>query len=87
MDQHPPFSMKSVTLLVLGAVALYWGLNHLELIGDAVGTLIGFLSPFILGCGLAFLLNIPMRAVERGFGRLAAERGCGRFLWWFPSSL
>lgn len=73
--------MKSVTLLVLGAVALYWGLNHLELIGDAVGTLIGFLSPFILGCGLAFLLNIPMRAVERGFGRL------GRGAWLRPVSL
>lgn len=69
MDKQHSFSFRNVTLLVLGTVALYWGLNHLEVIGKALGTLIGFASPFLIGCGLAFLMNIPMRAVERGLSK------------------
>ena len=61
-------------LLVLGAVVLYWGLNHLGPITQALGTLLGFFFPFFLGCGLAFLLNIPMRAIERGLNRLSQGR-------------
>ena len=31
----------------------------------AVGWLLGMLSPFLLGCAIAFVLNVPMRAIER----------------------
>ncbi len=57
-------------VLVLGAVVLYWGLNHLGPITRALGTLLGFFFPFFLGLGMAFLLNIPMRAIERGLNCL-----------------
>mgnify|MGYP004487338973 FL=1 len=50
--------------LVLGTAALYWGLNNLSAIGRAAGLLAGFVFPFLLGGGFAFLLNIPMRALE-----------------------
>ena len=65
--------MKHLTALVLGAVAFYWGLNHLALLGSAAGRLLGFAAPFLLGCALAFLLNIPLRFVERHLGRLGMK--------------
>lgn len=64
-NKETGLSPKGITLLVLGAVVLYWGLNHLLPIWNALQFLFGLIFPFILGCGLAFLLNIPMRPIER----------------------
>ena len=64
--------------LVLGAAALYWGLlNNLGAIGRAAGLLAGYVFPFLLGGGFAFLLNIPMRALEGLLQRAGLK---GRFL-------
>ncbi len=63
--KHTPDPLPRGTVpLVLGAAALYWGLNNLSAIGRAAGLLAGFVFPFLLGGGFAFLLNIPMRALE-----------------------
>lgn len=74
MRSDKPLSFRQLSALVFGAVALYWGLNHLSPIAGALGILFGFLFPFVLGCLLAFLLNIPLRAVERGLLRLNGRR-------------
>ena len=70
MKSEKPLTSGRITALVLGAVCLYWGLNHLGAIGQALRLLFGFFFPFVFGFGLAFLLNIPMRAIERGLIRL-----------------
>ena len=58
-------TVKSLLLVVCGGVAFYCGLQHLGVVAGAVVWLLGILSPFVLGGGIAFVLNVPMRAIER----------------------
>ena len=58
-------TVKSLLLVVCGGVAFYCALQHLGTVLGAVGWLLGILSPFLLGCAIAFVLNVPMRAIER----------------------
>ena len=45
-------------------ILLYWFLHEVEQV-DGVLTLLGnIFSPFILGAGLAFIINVPMRSIE-----------------------
>ena len=56
---------KALLLVVCGGVAFYCGLQHLGVVAGAVVWLLGILSPFVLGGAIAFVLNVPMRAIER----------------------
>lgn len=56
---------RDIGLIVMGAVLLHWGLNYLDRVFHMIAILAGFLFPFLLGGGLAFLLNLPMRFFER----------------------
>ena len=58
-------TVKSLLLVVCGGVAFYCGLQHLGVVVGAVVWLLGILSPFVLGGAIAFVLNVPMRAIER----------------------
>ena len=58
-------SWKKICTLVLGAVVLYWLLNHFGIVTGAIGSLLSLFSPFILGGALAFIINVPMAAIER----------------------
>ena len=57
--------LKGLLLVVCGGVAFYTLLQHLGKAAAAFGWLLGVLSPFLLGGALAFVLNVPMRAIER----------------------
>ena len=56
---------KSILLLICGGVAFYCALQSLPLVIGAVRRFLGILSPFLLGGAIAFILNVPMRAIER----------------------
>ena len=58
-------SVKSLLLVVCGGVAFYCALQHLRAVTAAIAWLVGILSPFLLGGAIAFVLNVPMRAIER----------------------
>ena len=58
-------SIKSLLLVVCGGVAFYCALQNLDVVWGAVRGLLGILAPFLLGGALAFILNVPMRAIER----------------------
>lgn len=58
-------SWKKICMLVLGAVFLFWVLQHYEMIGSGIQALLRLFSPFILGGAIAFIFNVPMSAVER----------------------
>ena len=58
-------SWKKICSLVLGAVVLYWLLNHFSVVTGAIGSLLSLFSPYILGGALAFIINVPMAAIER----------------------
>lgn len=58
-------NIKTLLLVVCGGVAFYCALQNLGDVAGAVRWLLGILSPFLLGSAIAFVLNVPMRAIER----------------------
>ena len=58
-------NIKGLLLVVCGGVAFYCALQNLDVVWGAVRGLLGILAPFLLGGALAFVLNVPMRAIER----------------------
>ena len=67
--------MKQYLLLIAFAVALFAGLMNLGTVLGFAGNLIRLLYPVLLGMLLAFILNVPMRGVEKllrkAFGKSA----------------
>lgn len=58
-------TVKGLLLVVCGGVAFFCALQHLNAVAAAVGWLLGTLAPFLAGGAIAFVLNVPMRAIER----------------------
>lgn len=59
---------KQIKMLVLGAMScilLYWFLNDMERVKAMVGGFFGMIQPFLVGACIAFVLNVPMRAIEK----------------------
>ena len=56
--------------LVVGGILLYWLLHDREQVSGILSTLKGIFSPFIIGAVLAFILNVPMRAIESKLGKI-----------------
>ena len=67
-------TLRSIFWGVVGCILLYWILHETERLGSFLRTITGMLSPFVLGAGLAFILNVPVRAFER---RLKAIKNQG----------
>jgi len=63
--QMEKVSWKKICTLVIGSVVLYWLLNHFGVVTGAIGALLSLFSPFILGGAIAFIINVPMSAIER----------------------
>ena len=58
-------NVKWLLLVVFAGIAFFCTLQNLTIVCSAIGTLIGILAPFLVGCAVAFILNVPMRAIER----------------------
>ena len=57
--------MRRLWVLVAGGVVLYWALtNHVVLFGW-IGRLWSVVSPLVAGGAIAFILNVPVRSLER----------------------
>ena len=71
---------KQIKMLVLGAMScilLYWFLNDMERVRSMIGSVFGLIQPFLVGACIAFVLNVPMRAIEKQVSKipgLPAER-------------
>lgn len=55
---------RKIIFIVVVAVFLYWGLQNLSVIGNAISTVLNILSPFILGTCIAFVLNVIVNLIE-----------------------
>ena len=66
--------VKGLLLVVCAGIAFYCILQNLGSVALAVGQILSTLSPFLLGGAMAFILNVPMRAIERGVFRGAAGK-------------
>ncbi len=56
--------IKYISLCVLGCIVFYWLLNETQQARAVWQFVSGMLSPFAVGAALAFVLNVPMRAIE-----------------------
>lgn len=64
---------KQIKHLVLGAMScilLYWFLNDTERVKTMVVGLLNLIQPFLVGACIAFVLNVPMRAIEKQVRRI-----------------
>lgn len=60
-------TIRTLALILFGGILFYWGLEHWALLWDAVCLLASLAFPFLLGFCIAFVLNVPMRALEKRF--------------------
>ena len=57
--------LRYMFIFLTGAIALYWIVLDTERAGAFVRNIWGMFTPFVLGSAIAFIFNVPMRAVER----------------------
>ena len=57
-------NMKKIRWLIAFAILLYLGVQNLHMVISTARVLLGFLFPFIIGFGIAFILNITMKFIE-----------------------
>ena len=60
-------TLKRIFFGVAACIILYWLLHETERVQQVIGRFQKVLSPFVIGAGLAFVLNVPMRAFEGWF--------------------
>ena len=58
-------TLRNIFWGVIGCIVLYWLLNETERAKSVFHFVSGVLSPFLVGAALAFILNVPMRAIEK----------------------
>ena len=58
-------NVKNLLLVVCGGAAVYAAVQHLDVLWRALMAALGVFAPFLLGASLAFILNVPMRSIER----------------------
>jgi len=59
-------TLRSIFLGVAGCIVLYWLLHETERLASVLKAIWSVSSPFVIGAAFAFILNVPMRAIERG---------------------
>lgn len=52
-------------ILVLGVISFNYLLNNLHIIPNTIGFLISLLFPFLIGGVIAFIVNVPMKKIEK----------------------
>lgn len=63
-------TIKTLVLGLMSCILLYWFLNDMERVKTIAAGIFGLLQPFLVGACLAFILNVPMRAIERQIRRI-----------------
>ena len=72
-------TVKALLGIVCGGIAFAAALLHLHALAGAALWLLGILSPLLLGCAIAFILNVPMRFFEtKVFGGMKKAKSLRR---------
>ncbi len=66
---------KTLFALVAFGVLGFWVLENFEAVCSVLGGILGLFSPFVVGAAIAFILNVPMRALERGLFSKSGKDG------------
>jgi len=57
-------TIRKVFWVAVGCIFFYWLLHETERFRALWNTVVGIVSPFVIGAALAFILNVPMRSFE-----------------------
>lgn len=68
-------TMKKAICLIGFAVLLYVGVRNMDVVLQYLGLLWSLMFPFILGCAIAFVLNVPMKFMEKHLFEKARRKG------------
>ncbi len=63
-------TLRTLFLGAIGCILVYWLLHETGKLLAILGTVLDILTPFIAGAAIAFILNVPMRAIEKGLRRV-----------------
>ena len=64
-------TIRYIFVFVAASIFLYWLLNATEQVNAVAAVISGITSPLILGAVIAFILNVPMRAIEKYLTKIA----------------
>lgn len=67
-------SLKSIFVILTGCILVYWVLLETEKVKAIYDVFMGVVSPFLIGAGIAFIANVPMRAIEKRLGGIKNEK-------------
>ena len=72
-------TLRNIFIGVVSCIVLYWILHETERVKTVFSVLKSVISPFVLGASLAFIINVPMRAIEnllKPIGKSSMRRLC-----------
>ena len=69
-------TLRNLFVVVAAGIVLYWILHETERVKSVFAVVKKIFSPFVLGAGLAFILNVPMRAFEGLLKKIKNEDIC-----------
>lgn len=58
-------TLRGLFVAGVGCIVLYWVLHEPDRFRMVWSSVTNVMSPFVIGAALAFILNVPMRAIER----------------------
>ena len=64
---------RNVFLVAAGCIILYWLLHETDRVTSVWRTVVSLFSPFVAGAAFAFILNVPMRAIENLLGKIEKQ--------------
>lgn len=64
---------RRILYLLLIVVMVYWTANNLKLLQSGLNILSSALMPFLIGAGLAFILNLPMNFIENTYKKYRSK--------------
>ncbi len=62
--------LRNIFLVAAGCIVLYWLLHEADRVEAVFGIIRGIVAPFLSGLAIAFVANVPMRAIENGLGKI-----------------
>ena len=68
-------NMKKIALLITFAIVLYWVINNADVFAGILSYLTGLVMPFLIGTAIAFVLNAPLRVIEKNVCVLSQKKG------------
>lgn len=63
-------TLKNIFIGVGACIVLYWILHETSRVKAVLKLILDVLSPFIIGSALAFIINVPMRSIEKSLSKI-----------------